>query len=56
MFEHSPPRFDERVGERDFGHGEQSFEKPGIDQLVDGTVEVFDAASGLVDEQPTLLV
>ncbi len=53
VFERSPPRLDERVGERDVGHGEQSLEEPGIDQFVDGTIVVLDAA---VNEEGRLLV
>ena len=53
VFERSPPRFDERVGERDVGLGEQSLEKPRIDKLVDGAIVVLDAA---VNEEGRLLV
>ena len=41
VFDRSPPRFDERLGDRDIGHGEASFEKPGLEQRVDRTVEVL---------------
>ncbi len=43
VFEHSPPRLDQRVGVGDLGHGEKSLEETRIDQLIDGTVEVFDS-------------
>ncbi len=42
VFEHSPPRLDQRVGVGDFGHGEEPSENPRFDQLIDGTVEVLD--------------
>lgn len=53
VFERPPPRFDERVGECDLRHGENSSEQPGVDQLVYGFVEVLDSAVG---EQGWLLV
>ena len=53
VFERSPPRFDERVGKRNVGHGKQSLEEPGIDQFVDGTVVVLDTA---VNEESRFLV
>ncbi len=46
MFERSPPRLDERIGKRDLGHGQKSSQKPGVDQFVDGMIEVLDAAVG----------
>ncbi len=46
VFDRSPPRFDERVGKRDLGHGQKSSQQPGVDQFVDGTVEVLDSAVG----------
>ncbi len=44
VFERSPPSFNERVGERDVGHGEKPSEESRIDQFVDGAVEVLDSA------------
>ena len=44
VFECSPPGFDKRVGERDVGLGEKPLEEPRIDQLIDGSVEVLNAA------------
>jgi len=43
VFEHSPPRLDQRVGVGDLSHGEKSLEETRIDQFIDGTVEVFDS-------------
>ena len=42
MFERTPPGFDKRVGERDVGLREKPFEKPRIDQFINGAVEVLD--------------
>ncbi len=53
VLECSPPGFDERVGERDVGLGEKPLEESRIDQLINGTVEVLDAA---VNEEGWLLV
>ena len=44
VFERSPPRFNERIGERDVGHSEKPSQKSRIDQFVDGFVEVLDSA------------
>ncbi len=53
MFERTPPRFDERVGIRDLGHGEKAPQESGFDQFIDSAVEVFDSTVG---EQGWLLV
>ncbi len=57
VLERAPPRFNERVGERDVGLGEKPLEEPTIDQLINGTVEVLNAAVNkegwlLVDQLP----
>ena len=43
MFQHAPPRLDQRVGERDFGPGQESFQQARINKLVDRAIEVFHA-------------
>ena len=53
MLECSPPGFDERVGEGNISLGEKSSEHAGIDQLIDGTVVVLNAA---VNQESWLLV
>ena len=53
VLEDSPPRLDEGVGERDLGLGQKSPQESGLDQFVDGSVEVLDTTVG---EQGRLLV
>ena len=53
VFQRAPPRFDERVGEGDLRPGEKASKEARFNELVDGAVEVFDAA---VDEHGWLLI
>ena len=46
MLEHAPPGLDQRIRKRDLGAGQNTFEKPRVDELVDGSVEVLDATVG----------